>query len=47
MLYGINPFDFHIIDNTKVFQPEQIKGIKTDAALIYTLQNSVVETFLY
>ena len=35
MLYGINPFDFHIIDNTKVFQPEQIKGIKKADAKFY------------
>jgi len=47
MLYGINPFDFHIIDNTKVFQPEQIKGIKTaDASFdLYTSKLSKRDRF--
>ena len=30
MLYSINPFNFHIIDNKKPFQPSSVKGITLD-----------------
>ena len=38
MLYSINPFNFHIIDNKKVFEPNAVKGIITaDTAAFFNL----------